>query len=80
MNIKTYLETLISEKNIDMEQRIEVEGPSGLNSMPLQMIVDAIVNTCKEEQANIKKTLVMIDFKNGDIMHFFKHLAGALAV
>jgi hypothetical protein len=38
--------------------------------------------TCapEHEQAAIKNTIVRIDFANGDVMHYFKHLAGALVI
>ncbi len=78
-NFCTWLNTLITEKGIDLERNIEVEGPSGLNIMPLSMVIDAIKFTTAAEQAKIKTTLVQIDFANGDICHFFQHLAGALA-
>jgi len=74
-----WLDTLIEEKGIDLERNIEVDGPSGLNIMPLSMVIDAIKATGSNEQAQIKNTLVRIDFANGDICHFFNHLAGALA-
>ncbi len=77
--MRTYLKNLLEEKRICLETRIEVEGPSGTNNMPLQMVVDAINGTSQGEKDQIRKTLVMIDFKNGDVMHFFKHLAQALA-
>ena len=75
-----YLKTLIEEKNIDLEEIIEVNGESGLNLMPLGVLLDAICRTGKEEQKAIKNTLVKIDFHNGDIMHYFKHLAQAIAI
>ena len=75
-----YLKTLIEEKNIDLEEIIEVNGESGLNLMPLGVLLDAICSTGKEEQKAIKNTLVKIDFHNGDIMHYFKHLAQAIAI
>ena len=78
--MKSYLKNLLAEKNIDPETMLEVQGESGLNIMPLQVVIDAIISTCKAEQAAIRKTLVMIDFKNGDVMHYFNHLAGALAI
>ena len=34
----------------------------------------------REEQAQIKNVLVKIDFRNGNPMHFFHHLTGAMAV
>ena len=78
--MQAYLNTLLSEKNIDLEQVLEIEGASGTNFMPLSIVVDAIGDAPSHEQQAIKKTLVMIDFKNGDIMHFIKHLAQAIAI
>lgn len=76
----TYLDNLISEKNIDLDMSLNVEGPSGLNIMPLRVVIDAIIGAPKHEQKGIRNTLVKIDFHNGDVMHFFNHLAGALAI
>ena len=75
-----WLDTLVSEKGLNAEQVVEVPGASGVNYMPLQIIMDAIKSASKIEQSQIKNTLVMIDFKNGDILHFFKHLAKAIAI
>ena len=78
--MKEYLTTLLSEKNIDLDQDLEIEGPSGINFMPLSMVIDAIDNANPDHQKKIKNTLVKIDFLNGDVMHFIKHLAQALAI
>lgn len=75
-----WLNTLVEEKGYDTENIIMVDGPSGQNMMPLEIVLTAIKNTCREEKAKIKNTLVAIDFKNGDCLGFFKHLAGALAI
>ena len=80
MKFTKWIDTLISEKNVDLEQMIEVEGASGVNFMNLSVVVDNIKNACVAEQAQIKTILVKIDFANGDIVHFFKHLAKAIAV
>jgi hypothetical protein len=79
-NFNKWLDTLVSEKGLNVEQMIETQGASGANFMPLSMVLDAIKSAIKSEQDQIKHTLVAIDFKNGDVMHFFKHLAGALAI
>jgi hypothetical protein len=83
LNIKimtTYLNNLISEKaNISMTTPIEVEGASGTNFMNVGVIVEHILIAPKAEQQAIKNVLVKIDFNNGDILDFFKHLAKALA-
>lgn len=78
--MRKYIETLLEEKNIDLETSLQVEGRSGTNFMTVQTIVDGIINAPKNEQANIKNILVQIDFRNGDVMHFIKHLANALAI
>lgn len=78
--MKTYLETLISEKGRDLEELLEVEGPSGLNIMPLAVVVDAIAQAPASEQAAIKTMIVKIDFVNGDVFGYFRHLAQAIAV
>ena len=80
MNFTNWINTFIAEKGIDLEQRFEVEGPSGANSFEYGMIVDAIKQAPANEQAAIKTTIVKIDFANGDVRHFFRHLAQALAV
>ena len=78
--MKTYLNNLLNEKGINRDLHLEIEGNSGLNIIPLDVVVEAIINTNKAEQDKIRNTLVMIDFKNGDVMHFIKHLAQAIAI
>ena len=79
-NLKTYLELLIGEKEgISMDTAIEVEGPSGTNFMNVQVVCEHILIAPKQEQDDIKKMLVKIDFNNGDILHFFTYLAQAIA-
>lgn len=78
--MKNYLNNLISEKsNISMDTLIEVEGNSGTNVMTVGVVVEHILIAPKSEQDAIKNMLVKIDFHNGDVLHFFKHLAGAIA-
>ena len=80
MQFNQWLDTLIEEKQIDTETVIEVEGDWGTNFMPLEIVVDAIKSAPANEKAAIKDTLVKIDFVNGDIIHFFTHLAQAIAI
>jgi len=77
---KQYIDALFSEKGIDLEQRIEVEGPSGTNSIPASIVVDAIKEANQGERDQIRATFQKIDFHNGDVMHFVKHLAQAIAI
>tara|TARA_R110000822_G_scaffold124309_3_gene258806 strand:- start:1571 stop:1810 length:240 start_codon:yes stop_codon:yes gene_type:complete len=79
--MKNYLNTLIAEKNLDLNTTIEVEGGEwGTNFIPLEVIVDFISQLDSPTQKQIKNTLVKIDFNNGDIMHFFKYIAEGIAI
>lgn len=71
---------MLSEKGVDLEERFQVEGPSGENSIPVGCIVDAMIAAPAHERHAIKSTLVRIDFANGNVRHFLAHLAQALAV
>ncbi len=77
--MENYLNDLISEKGLNKETIIEVEGASGTNFIPLGVVVEHILIVNSTEQAKITKTLVKIDFHNGDVMHFFTYLAQAIA-
>lgn len=79
--MKKYLETLISEKSAhDIDDMFEVEGPSGANWMAYQNVVDAIAAAPKVERDAIRTMLVKIDFVNGDVFDYFRHLAQAIAI
>lgn len=80
MSFNRWIDTLVSEKNIDLEQSFEFEDSQGVNhSMPYQVVVDAMKIAGDDEQKQIKDTIVKIDFANGDILHFFRHLGKCLA-
>jgi hypothetical protein len=74
-----WFKTFNEEKGIDPETDIEVEGPSGTNFMTLQNVFDAILQTSPKEQAAIKTMIVKIDFRNGNVVDYYKHLAKAIA-
>jgi hypothetical protein len=75
-----WLDTFIDEKGLDPDHRFDVEGPLwGWNSIPLTMVVDVAKQCSPPERAKIKDTLVAIDFRDGDVMGFFEHLAEGMA-
>ena len=74
-----YLVTFFEEKDIDKEERFEVEGASGANSIPYGVVIEAILATGREEQTGIANMLRRIDFRNGDVRAYLRHLAQALA-
>ena len=79
MNI--YIKTFFDEKDINLDERFEVTSQAGtVNSMTYQMVVTAIHNAPKSEQAQISSILRHIDFNNGDVKHFLRYLAQALTI
>jgi len=79
MDFNTWLDTFVSEKGIDIEQTFDIYGKSGLNVIPVGVVIEHMKITSAAEQAQIKDTIVRIDFHNFDALHFFKHLAQAIA-
>lgn len=77
MKFNKWLDTLIEEKEIDLEEVFEIKKNNETHLFDYAFIVEAIKNTSEKEQQAIKNMLVKIDFVNGDIRHYFRHLANA---
>ena len=69
--MKNYLKNLITEKGVDLETTINIDGHFGLT---YNMLIDYIAEA-KEYHNQIKTTLVKIDFSNGDVFHYLDYLA-----
>jgi len=81
MNFAEWLDTFVSEKGIDTEQVFEVEGQDwGTNFIPLEVVIEHMKIAPAKEQAAIKTMFVKIDFANGDVVDYFRHLAKAIAI
>jgi len=79
MGFTEWLETFLEEKNLPYEMwEIEVDGC--LHYIDSDVVIEAIKNAPKNEQEQIKKTIIQIDFNNGNVNHFFKYLAKALII
>lgn len=78
MNFINWLNTLIEEKEIDTRDCFEIEKNGELHIFDYGYIVEAIKFAPAPEQNAIQKMLIKIDFANGDILHYFRHLAQAL--
>jgi hypothetical protein len=80
MNFKNWLLTFIDEKQIDLEHTLTVEGKSGTNFIPVDCLVQAMIQAPANEQKGIKDMIVRIDFCNGNVLDYFRHLARAIAI
>lgn len=80
MSFVAWLDTFVEEKGLDRDEHFDVEGPSGMNVFPMGLVIDTIKRADPQEQAAIKRQLIVLDYQNRDVAEYFKHLAGALAI
>ena len=74
-----YLTTFFDEKTIE-HTVYNVEAEDGtLNIIETQVIIDRILRSQGAERVQIENIIRQIDFANGDLHHFFEHLARAIA-
>jgi hypothetical protein len=80
MTFTRWLDTFLAEKGIDLEHAFTVDGPSGENYIPVACLVREIKGAPFREQQAIKAMIIRIDFKNGNVLDYFRHLAQAIAI
>lgn len=80
MSFAHWIDTLVDEKGYDLDHRFEVPGPTAVNSIPLGSVIEACKQTSGQEQDAIKQNLIQLDFRGANLLHYFQHLAGALAL
>ena len=73
-----WLDTFIKEKEIDLHEEFKSTNGSISMFFCYSDIINAIKTTSKDEQSEIKNILVAIDYKNGDIKDYLRHLSKAL--
>ncbi len=73
-----WIDTFIEEKRIDLNEIFSIESNGETHYFELGNVVENIKATSKQEQEEIRKMLVKIDFHNADVVDYFKHLAQAL--
>ncbi|MEK6190148.1 MAG: hypothetical protein N2A99_04065 [Carnobacterium alterfunditum] len=71
---KSFFRRMIEEKELEHEIII-VEHNNMNHILEMEALLDIIEKSAPEEQKLIRQKMSVIDFKNGDIMHFMKHLA-----
>ena len=75
-----YLRDFFAEKDIP-EVSWTITGKNGTpNYMSNVVVVEHIAQCSVQEARQIENVLRKIDFANGDVNHFLRHLAGALAI
>jgi hypothetical protein len=79
MAFNKWLDTFLEEKGIDLEDSFILKDNSNTeHHIPYGVVIEHIKMATLEEQKAIKDMIVKIDFKNGDVRHFFRHIAQAI--
>lgn len=77
-SFNNWLDTFIKEKGIDLNETFTIESNGQAHIFEIGNIIENIKATSSNEQNAIKDMIVKIDFHNGDVVDYFKHLAKAL--
>ena len=76
MSEQRYLKTFFKEKDLSY-QMYEVVVDDTPNFIDSETVIDLILNAPEGEQRMIAEGVRRIDFRNGDMHHYLKFLAGA---
>jgi len=79
-SFQKWLDTFVEEKEINTEKVFEFIINDTWNYMPLEVVLEFIKKLPDNQKAKIKDTIVIIDFSNGNIYHYFEYLAKGIAL
>ena len=73
---RNYLTTLLKEKGISLQHTFEIPSDSifGNHFVPMEVVLEFIESLDNQTQSKIKETLVLIDFKNGNVLHYMEYI------
>jgi hypothetical protein len=74
MTFNKWIDVFLEEKGIT-GMMLEVEHEGMKHFIEHEVLIDFIKSLPALQKRKIKDTFVMIDFKNGDCLHFLNHLA-----
>jgi hypothetical protein len=75
----SFFRIMLEEKGLDNEI-IDVEHKDNIHKIEMDVLIDLMESVNKQDQKKIEETMRFIDFKNGDMMHYMKHLATGYVV
>jgi len=73
---RNYLTLLLKEKGISLQHTFEIPSDSlfGNHFVPMEVLLEFIESLDNQTQSKIKETLVLIDFKNGNVLHYMEYI------
>jgi len=73
-----WFDTFLSEKELPYEAWDLTAKDGTPHHIDSDVVIEAIKGASSQEQESIKAMVVKIDFVNGNVNHYFQHLAQAL--
>lgn len=73
-----YLKTFFNEKNLPLANWELVDQDGVTHWISNEVVIEHVMAAGREEQTQIANVIRKIDFMNGDVNDFLRHLAGAL--
>lgn len=76
--LNPYLKTFFEEKELPAIEWDITDNEGTQHFIGNEIVIEHIGIASNDEQEKIAHVIRQIDFKNGDVNHFLKHLAGAI--
>ncbi|MFT9494348.1 MULTISPECIES: hypothetical protein [Bacillota] len=76
MAVKSFFRRMIEEKEL-LDEVIPIEHNGFQHIVEVGYLLELIENASEKEREQIKNAFSLIDYRNGDLMHYLKFLAGA---
>ena len=75
---ESFLGRFFSEKNLDSRTMEITDQDGNLHLVDTGVVIETISRTSGTEREQIENIIRKIDFMNGDLHHFFRHLGEGL--
>lgn len=79
MKFDKWLDVFLEEKGIE-DRMFEIEHEGMIHLVEQEVLIDFIKSMPNEMKRKMKDQFVIIDFKNGDVVHYLNHLAKGMVV
>jgi hypothetical protein len=76
--MEEYLKNLLKENKIDVKSQIGGDDKDANAKLTYKIVIDYILSLAPKEQDYIRQHMIVLDFEDGDIVAYFKQLAGVM--
>lgn len=74
-NFNKWFDRFLEEKDLSYVSWELKDVVGNMHMINSDVVIESIKNTGTDEQSKIKDMIVRLDFNNGNILDYFKHLA-----